>query len=351
MHEEWKQYRKMMLKRLSVVVLAVGVSLLFYVFAIPNLQADEHFKTLYISILYGITIFAWIWLTYAGLWAIIVKYKIKTGKDWPVSRSLHISLGLVGMCGGLLSAKWIQSYIFNQAFSFNGIWDSLLIGTFITLMFQFYYAYKHSMQENLKLKAAKTEAELHVLKNQMQPHFLFNSLNSLAELIESDKEYASTMTQNLSDLYREILVNSTHQLSTVQSELSIINKYLILEKLRFGNRLNYKVDDILNSDSIFIPSLMLQTLVENAVKHGVARSTSESLVHVKVSKNIHGSGFSAEVSNTGGITILSNNKGTGLENSRSRLALLYGDKHELNLEKRGDETVVSFWFSGDSNAN
>lgn len=346
MNEEWKIYRKELRKSTKSVFLALGVSLLFYLVAIPNLKPGEHLRHISISLLYGFVIFAWIWVLYAGLWAVVTRNKIKTGRDWKIGWRVHLPIGMLGMSGGLISAKWIKAYILGQQFTLGGMWESLLIGAFIALMFQFYYAYKHSAQENLELKAAKTEAELHVLKNQMQPHFLFNSLNSLAELIESNKNYASAMTQNLADLYREILENSKQQLSTVQSEISIINKYLALEKLRFGERLNYKVEELPRGDSVFIPSLILQTLVENAVKHGIAPSTAGGTVHVKVLKN--GSGFKAEISNTGNpFPSRKNNKGTGLENTRSRLELLYGDKHQFQLDGRSDGAVVSFWFSGD----
>ncbi|MEK6705207.1 MAG: histidine kinase [Bdellovibrionota bacterium] len=350
MNEEWKIYRKKLRKSTKSVFLALGVSLLFYLVAIPNLKPDEHIRYILISLLYGFVVFAWIWVLYAGLWAVVTKNKIKTGRDWKIAWKIewrvHLPIGVLGMSGGLISAKWIKACILGQQFTLSGMWESFLIGAFIALMFQFYYAYKHSAQENLELKAAKTEAELHVLKNQMQPHFLFNSLNSLAELIESNKNYASAMTHNLADLYREILENSKQQLSTVQSEISIINKYLALEKLRFGERLNYKVEELPNGDSVFIPSLVLQTLVENAVKHGVAPSTGGGTVHVKVLKN--GSGFKAEISNTGTpIVSHKNNKGTGLENTKSRLDLLYGDKHQFKLDGRSDEPVVSFLFSGD----
>lgn len=346
MDVEWKNYRKELKKSTKPMFLALGVSLLFYLAAIPNIKPDEHIQHILISLLHGFAIFSWIWVLYAGLWAVVKKNKIKTGREWQIGWGVHFPIGILGMSGGLISAKWIKAYILSQPFTMGGMWVSLLIGAFITLMFQFYYAYKHSAQENLELKAAKTEAELHVLKNQMQPHFLFNSLNSLAELIESNKNYASVMTQNLADLYREILENSKQQLSTVQSEISIIKKYLALEKLRFGERLNYKVEELPNGDSVLIPSLILQTLVENAIKHGVAPSTGGGTVHVKVLKN--GSGFKAEISNTGQpIISYKDNKGTGLENTKSRLELLYGDKHQFQLDGRSDGTVVSFWFSGD----
>jgi hypothetical protein len=346
MKEEWNIYRNKLRESAKTVFLALGISILFYFVAIPNLKSGEHLQYFLFSLLYGLVIYTWIWTLYAGLRFVLTKRKIKPGKKSKFLWRVHIPIILMGTVGGLLSARWLEASILNHAFRMNGLWEGFLTGSFIGLMFLFYYSYKSSVQENRELQAAKTQAELHVLKNQMQPHFLFNSLNSLAELIESNKDTASTMTQNLADLYREILENSKLQLCTVESELSIIQKYLALEKLRFGERLTYQIDEPSMSASCFIPSLILQTLVENAVKHGVAPSIHGGKIHVKIEKLEEG--FKAQIHNTGSPMVSPRkNKGTGLENTKSRLDLLYGEQHQFKIESHPHGADVSFWFSGD----
>ncbi len=197
----------------------------------------------------------------------------------------------------------------------------------------------------MKLRAESAEANMNVLKNQMQPHFLFNSLNSLAELIDTNREYASKMTQNLSDLYREILESSKTLKSSLANELSIVQKYLELESLRFGKRLSFKIKAPENSEKILIPSLILQTLVENAIKHGISQSLNGGIIEIDIAPNQNG--YFIEIRNTAGVSQnLNNSTGTGLMNTQSRLDLFYADKHQFSMSSESGMTVVHFWISG-----
>jgi sensor histidine kinase YesM len=191
------------------------------------------------------------------------------------------------------------------------------------------------------------EAQLNTLKTQLQPHFLFNSLNSLSELIESDRARAAEMTQKLADLYREILAASDRILSPLSSEAAIVQKYLELERLRFGERLSFRVVLPPNAERVFLPSLLAQTLVENAVKHGIARSIEGGEVELRVASDATG-GYRFELTNTGEPLRAGYRPRTGLTNSKARLDLLYGPEHGLELlsdPSRG--TRVSFHFSGE----
>src|SRR5690606_5494444 len=134
----------------------------------------------------------------------------------------------------------------------------------------FYYAYREAQAENLTLQAANAEARYHALKHQLQPHFLFNSLNSLSELIDSDREAANRMTQRLADLYRGILSSAKRTTAPLSSELALVRDYLELEQVRFGERLQFRLSAPESAQRIHVPTLVLQTLVENGVKHGVA---------------------------------------------------------------------------------
>ncbi len=212
-------------------------------------------------------------------------------------------------------------------------------------MFIFRGLYTEAKNKNAELKSANTEAELHALKNQMQPHFLFNSLNSLLSLIETNSKEAPLVTQRLSDLYREILVNSSKNVATLKSEVAIIEKYLSMEKIRFGDRLEYKINTPSNNENIFIPPLILQTLVENAIKHGINKSIKSGYIEIDIMKK--SGGFDATIKNTGDLDAQSIESGTGMKNTKARLELLYGEKTSFALKQDGNAVLANFWFSGE----
>jgi len=192
----------------------------------------------------------------------------------------------------------------------------------------------------------------------MRPHFLFNALNSLAELIESGREDAAQTTYKLSDLYRQILANSGLKTASLSSELKIVQVYLELEQLRFDSRLRFQIEAPDDSDCIFLPSLMLQTLVENAVKHGIAPSLEGGQIEIAIVRNA-GQLYHLSVANTGNhyqpqasaSSIHTRNgagNGVGLANTRARLDLLYGNRHgfQIGSDSQG-RTVASFNFTGE----
>jgi sensor histidine kinase YesM len=181
----------------------------------------------------------------------------------------------------------------------------------------------------------------------MRPHFLFNALNSLAELIESKQENAAETTYKLSDLYRLILTNSGLKTAPLDSEIEIVRSYLELEQLRFGSRLQFHIEAPENSHEIFLPSLTLQTLVENAIKHGVSPSIEGGRVVIEIARLID-EGYVLRVTNTGSsFQPQTLNNGVGLANTRARLDLLYGNRHKFRVESDGlGRTVASFELSG-----
>jgi sensor histidine kinase YesM len=189
---------------------------------------------------------------------------------------------------------------------------------------------------------------------------LFNALNSLAELIESGQENAAETTYKLSDLYRQILANSGLKTARLDSEIEIVRSYLELEQLRFGTRLNFNIKQPENSHEIFLPSLTLQTLVENAVKHGVAPSIEGGHIVIEITQSAPqvdnlrlrsqpNKLYLLRVTNTGTRyqpQVSSN--GAGLANTRARLELFYGKRHEFKLESDDlGRTIASFYFSGE----
>ena len=189
------------------------------------------------------------------------------------------------------------------------------------------------------------EARYNLLEQQMRPHFLFNSLNSLAELIESGHERATEMTHSIAEIYRAILANSKQKTVTLDAELYVVRRYLDLEKTRFGSRLKYVIEIDPSVGAVYVPSLVIQTLVENAVKHGIAGLIEGGVISLRISRP-DGTRYLAEVTNTAPRGAAINGSGTGLANTMSRLDLLYGNQHGFQIVAEKGSVTSRFYFSG-----
>jgi LytS/YehU family sensor histidine kinase len=185
----------------------------------------------------------------------------------------------------------------------------------------------------------------------MQPHFLFNSLNVLSELIYVDPDLACSVTQQLADLYREILTNSKQKFSNLGSEISILKKYIQIQKIRFGDRIRFKCDVGSEYFDISVPSLILQTLVENAIKHGISPKQEGGDIELTVIPHADsvfsksGSMYEICVSNTGELfkdVKKKDSGGTGLQNTKNRLDLFYGHSHGFRIYSDNKKTYVQF---------
>lgn len=265
---------------------------------------------------------------------------------------------MAGLCLGLVIAGYTLNKCCHVPFSpdFGYFAGSLFTGGLITAALIFRTAFRSSRRRIVELERATAESRYETLKAQMQPHFLFNSLNSLSELIDADLPEASAMTTRLADLYRHILENSKEKTTTLASELTIVRDYLELERLRFGRRLQFSIQSDVDGETIYIPSLILQTLVENAVKHGVSPSIAGGKIEVKAT--VGNAGWTViEVINSGlplkplkEAKSATNGKstGTGLSNARERLNLMYGENHSFYFGMdENNQTVVRFKVSGD----
>jgi signal transduction histidine kinase len=193
--------------------------------------------------------------------------------------------------------------------------------------------------EAFRLETAAARASLSALTAQMQPHVLFNALNALKELTLDDPQKASALTQRLADLYRALLEASRTPTSTLAGEIAIAENYLEVEHVRFGDRLQYAIAIPPELATLELPSLVLQTLVENAVRHGIAKSRKGG--EVRVDARRRADEVVIEVTNTGA-TIDESEPGTGvgLANTRARLALLFGDAASLSIATESGCTVV-----------
>jgi sensor histidine kinase YesM len=167
-------------------------------------------------------------------------------------------------------------------------------------------------------------ARFAVLQQQMQPHFLFNALGSLKELIALDPARAEEATQRIADMYRLLLLISKRATAALEDELELVENYLEIERIRFGDRLTFRIDAAPMVASLRVPSLMVQTLVENAVKHGIAKARNGGTIAVTATRRADG-WLELVVTNTGAPFAKGASRNpTGLANTTERLALMYG---------------------------
>lgn len=180
------------------------------------------------------------------------------------------------------------------------------------------------------LQEQLTQARLDALSAQLNPHFLFNALNSIAEMVHHDADAADRMLVQLGGLLRHSLESSRQQHTSLHDELAVIDCYIGIEQVRLGDRLRFHRavdDDVLHAQ---VPRLMLQPLVENAVAHAVAHRTTPSTVEVRASRA--GERLLLEVIDDGGAAAPKPGFGVGIANTRARLACLYGDEQTLDIE-------------------
>ena len=209
--------------------------------------------------------------------------------------------------------------------------------------------YRHFQAEQLKsseLKAALATSQLNALKMQIHPHFLFNTLNSISALMREDVKAADKMVARLGDFLRLTLENSGDSEVSLQQEMEFVRRYLEIESVRFQDRLAVKMNIDPETLQARVPNLILQPIVENAIKHGISRQSDPgSLIisskrrgdrlHIRIEDS--GPGLQpANENSTGGANI----GGIGLANTRARLAHLYGENHLFEIKNREPRGLI-----------
>lgn len=209
--------------------------------------------------------------------------------------------------------------------------------TSVCLALSYYRKYRDREVRASRLKAQLTQSQLDVLRSRLQPHFLFNTLNAIAALVRHDARAAEAMIVRLSELLRTILENGNRQEVTLQQELEFCNRYLEIEMIRFGDRLTVTSDIDPATTSALVPSMILQPLVENAVRHGVARTSRPCRISILTKRQ--DSRLYIDILDTGPGSANnpeSGGNGIGMFNTRDRLQHLFGDDFELTCGNRAD---------------
>jgi LytS/YehU family sensor histidine kinase len=205
--------------------------------------------------------------------------------------------------------------------------------------------YKKKEIESLIWEAAVKDYELRTLKSQLNPHFMFNAMNSIRALIEEDPESAKVAITKLSNILRYSLQMERMERVPLEDEIETVKNYLDLERIRFEDRLNYKLDVDKATEKIEIPPMMIQTLVENGIKHGVSKQTrgGEIKLTSKVLSTENGSKLKIEIRNSGHFSEeqLKNSSGFGVSNTKHRLNLLFGENANFSIKNENGETVLA----------
>lgn len=191
--------------------------------------------------------------------------------------------------------------------------------------------------KNLRLLSSQKDMELNVLKNQLNPHFMFNALNSIRALIDEDPLIAKKSITQLSNVLRNTLVLGQEEFISLEDELKIVNDYLQLEKVRFEERLIIKqnIDD--GTKRLRIPPLLIQTFVENAIKHGISKLSKGG--EVTINTKIINDHLIIEVLNDGYYEKdKPSDTGIGLANVRKRLSLIYPN-HLLSISNKNNKVI------------
>ena len=219
------------------------------------------------------------------------------------------------------------------------------MGTFLFLLmwnliyFTYHYIVRNraEMMDKIRLESLVKELQLKTIKAHINPHFIFNALNSIRALVDENPQRARTAITELSNLLRSSMQAEKQETTPLEKELNIVKDYLALEYIRFEDRLNVAYD--IDEDTLDqpVPPMMLQTLVENAIKHGISKQVNGGLI--RIISDFRGDKHELIVQNTGSLSNESNGEGFGLTSTYNRLRILFGSKAAFEIKDSGDNMV------------
>jgi signal transduction histidine kinase len=227
----------------------------------------------------------------------------------------------------------LQWIIFNSSENY-GIYGLLLL---CNQAFRYYKRFREGELRSAQLETQLSQAQLQALKMQLHPHFLFNTLHSISALVHKDPDAADRMLARLGDFLRLTLENSGAQVVTLQKELEFLRCYLEIERIRFQDRLTTRIEIDNQALDARVPNLILQPIVENALRHGVAPRSSPGRIEISAKRNngslriqVQDNGPGLPISTATGLPGTFR-EGLGLANTRARLEQLYGEEHRFEL--------------------
>lgn len=234
--------------------------------------------------------------------------------------------------------EWIRE---NKSEVFGIYYNSLLIAIWMLIYIVYHYVERNRNNEldRLKLETTVKELELKTIKSHINPHFIFNSLNSIRALVDENPKRARRAITELSNILRSSMQAEKSETVTLERELDIVKDYLALEQMRFEERLKIEMD--IDEDTLQqpVPPMMLQTLVENAIKHGISKQIKGGVVRVVAA--FKDNDLELLVQNTGQLSSTPNDEGFGIKSTQDRLNLMYQGKAVFDIRDLNNNMVQS----------
>jgi two-component system, LytTR family, sensor kinase len=278
-------------------------------------------------------------------WALLTPAVVWLARRYPFARRGWWRALLVHAVAGFVIAV-IKTIGDRVAFAWlTGMWPYLLVST-IALQFSIYCAivaaahgvvYYEQSRERDQLAARLADVRLQLLSMQLQPHFLFNTLNTIAELVHDDPDAADHMIAGLSDLLRKTLELGPAQEIPLDAEFELLGRYLEIQRARFGDRLRITIAADAEARGASVPVLLLQPLVENAIRHGLAEHVSAGRIDIDARRA--GARLVITVTDDGpglAAPMAAARERVGLGNTRARLEALYAADYRLDLTGAAD---------------
>jgi two-component sensor histidine kinase len=275
------------------------------------------------------------------MWALFTPFVVWLARRHSLDRRWPWRAVLVHLAAGTIIAI-VKSGVDRAVNAWlTGFWMYWLAST-VALQFSIYcmivaaahgIGYYERSRERDFLAARLADVRLQLLSMQLQPHFLFNTLNTIAELVHDDPDVADRMIAALSDLLRKTLELGSTQEIPLEAELQLLNRYVEIQQARFGDRLSVTIAAGSDVRMAAVPVLLLQPLVENAIRHGLAEHVSAGRIAVGARRS--GSRLVISVTDDGPGPTTERNERVGLGNTRQRLEALYGSDHRFDLASAG----------------
>lgn len=325
------------------------------IFTIDNAAFMERYNSLGWSIVYPLSISAVV----VALLTLPLRYLYRRCWSYPPKKMVLIvgtlSL-LVAVCWTPLKNIAIWSYkggfelniLGSPGFEYSMLFMSVSYAFFMVLVWSslyfginYHYRLQEEQQQHLKALKLSHVAQIRMLRYQINPHFLFNTLNAISTLVlTNSKEKANVMISRLSTFLRFSLDNDPESQVRLYEELRALMLYLEIEKTRFDDRLSVEFDVDTRAENVYMPSLLLQPLVENAIKYAVSQMKKGGCI--RISATVDEPCLSLSVADNGPAKSVKHmsGKGVGLRNIQDRLKVLYGDSHQFSLKVNEPQGVI-----------
>lgn len=301
-----------------------------------------------------------IWLVWAAAWAALTPIALRLEARFPLQRphliaalAVHgiasatcalVNLAFFAVAAPIIGATQVES---TWLATFNR-----LLGTTFLLNLPVYWlivgaahverlvrSARDEDRRRLRLEAQLADARLQTLRTQLQPHFLFNALNTISVLMHENVDAADRILLQLTTLLRRSLDSTEAHEVTLGEEIDLLQNYLEIEQARFGERLSYKILVPEQARAARVPNLILQPLVENALRHGLATRAGPGRVEIQAAR--HGDSLRLRVADDGRGLPPTATERVGLANTRARLRLLYADRQHFELRNSDEGGVIA----------